>query len=228
MKPKTLDHVALWVADRDRIADFVTERLGMHVIDRTDAFTLVGADARRFKLTLFAAAEGPRERGALEHIALRVQDLDSALADLDGVAVERRSDGEAYVDVAEGLRLGLVEAPTDNDYDLDHVALSSTSPAATAEDYVRLGFEPAGEARVEVSGAFVRFVPGDPGDPERPLLNHLAVLVDSAEEHRDEAERLGIEVADFVDAPNTLAVFVWGPERVKVEYVEHKPTFSLV
>ncbi len=37
-----------------------------------------------------------------------------------------------------------------------------------------------------------------------------------------------MEVADVVDAPNTYAVFVWGPERVKIEYVEHKPTFSLV
>ena len=36
----------------------------MHVIERTDAFTLVGADARRGKLTLFDA-EGPRDPGAL-------------------------------------------------------------------------------------------------------------------------------------------------------------------
>ena len=91
------------------------------------------------------------------------------------------------------------------------------------------GAEPGvgGEPRVEVGGAYVEFHPGDPGAPERPLLNHLAVLVDSAEQHRSEAEQLGIEVADFVDAPNTLAVFVWGPERVRIEYVEHKPTFSL-
>ena len=226
MIPKTLDHVALWVADRDRIADFVTTRLGMHAIDRTDAFTLVGADARRFKLTLFAA-DPPRERGALAHVALRVNDLDAALAELDGVVVERDASA-AYFDVSEGLRLGLVEAETDLDYDLDHVALFSAEPEATAAAYERLGFDAAGPARVEVNGAFVRFVPGQPGDPERPLLNHLAVLVDSAEQHRSEAERLGIEVADFVDAPNTLAVFVWGPEHVKVEYVEHKPTFSLV
>jgi catechol 2,3-dioxygenase-like lactoylglutathione lyase family enzyme len=225
--PKTLDHVALWVADRDRIADFVTTRLGMHVIDRTDAFTLVGADARRFKLTLFAA-EPPRERGALAHVALRVNDLDSALADLGDVAVEPESDGGVYFDVSEGLRLGLVEAETDLDYDLDHVALLSEEPEATATAYERLGFAAAGPARVEVSGAFVQFEHGAPGNPERPLLNHLAVLVDSAEQHRSEAERLGIEVADFVDAPNTLAVFVWGPEHVKIEYVEHKPTFSLV
>ena len=56
---------------------------------------------------------------------------------------------------------------------------------------------------------------------------HLAVLVDSADEHISEAEELGVEVESVVDAANTYAVFVWGPERVRVEYVEHKPTFSL-
>ena len=61
--PETLDHVALWVAESDAIADFVTERVGMHIVDRTDTFTLVGSNARRGKLTLFAA-EGPREPGA--------------------------------------------------------------------------------------------------------------------------------------------------------------------
>ena len=44
---------------------------------------------------------------------------------------------------------------------------------------------------------------------------------------RKEAEERGLEVQDFVDGPNTLAVFVRGPEGVSVEYVEHKSTFSL-
>jgi catechol 2,3-dioxygenase-like lactoylglutathione lyase family enzyme len=229
--PETLDHVALWVADRDRIAEFTTERVGMHVVDRTDAFTLVGSDARRGKLTLFAA-EGPREQGALKHIALRVSSLEDALADLDGVGVDRSHDGEAYFDVSEGLRLGLVEAPTEVDYDLDHVALWSRSPAETARKYEELGFAPAAAGpsnapRVEVGGAFVEFHEGEPGDPEKPLLNHLAVKVESADEHIESARERGIEIADIVDAANTYAVFVWGPERVKVEYVEHKPTFSL-
>jgi catechol 2,3-dioxygenase-like lactoylglutathione lyase family enzyme len=232
MRPRTLDHVALWVSDRGRIADFATEHLGMHVIEETDRFTLIGADARRGKLTLFEA-EGPREVGALIHIALRVSDLRNAVGRLpDGLVVDAPRVGEVYFDVAEDLRLGLVDAPTDSDYDLDHVALRSTSPAATADLYEPLGFSPAapgasGVPRVEVGGAFLEFHEGDPGDPERPLLNHLAVLVDSADEHIEEAEELGIEVADVVDAPNTYAVFLWGPERVKVEYVEHKPTFSL-
>ena len=232
VRPRTLDHVAYWLSDRDTIADFAVAHLGMHVIDRTDAFTLVGADARRGKLTLFAA-EGPRERGALEHVALRVADLEAALAALpEGLEVDRRGAGEAYFELGEGVVLGLVEADTDLDYDLDHVALRSADPQATASEYGSLGFKaaapaPSGCPRVEVGGAWVQFHTGEPGASDRPLLNHLAVLVDSAEEHLAAARDLGIEVQDFVDAPNTLAVFFWGPERVRIEYVEHKPTFSL-
>src|SRR5919204_236703 len=172
MRPKTLDHVALWVADRDPIADLLTESVGMHVIDRTDAFTLVGSDARRGKLTLFAA-EGPRERGALAYVALRVNDLDAALDRLpEELAIERPRPGEAYFDVREGLRLGLVEAPTEVEYDLDHAALFSARPEETAEEYERLGFAPAepgpsGAPRVEGGGAYLEFPPGDPGDPGR-------------------------------------------------------------
>jgi catechol 2,3-dioxygenase-like lactoylglutathione lyase family enzyme len=230
VKPTSLDHVALWVADRDRIADFAAAHLGMHVIERTDRFTLVGSDARRGKLTLFAA-EGPRERGALKHVALRVSSLEEAIGGLNG-SVDRPREGEAYVDVSEGLRLGFVEAPTEVEYDLDHVALFSRTPEETAREYESLGFSstspgPSSTPRVEVGGAFVEFHDGEPGDPERPLLNHLAVRVESAEQHIEEARELGLEIDNIVDAANTYAVFVWGPERVRVEYVEHKPTFSL-
>jgi catechol 2,3-dioxygenase-like lactoylglutathione lyase family enzyme len=231
VRPKTLDHVAYWLDDRDRVADFVTSYLGMHVIERTDQFTLVGSDARRGKLTLFDA-EGPRERGALKHVALRVNDLEVALRELPVDIPVERNNGTAIVDLGDGIRLGLVEAETETEYDLDHVALFSADPAATAARYRDYGFESAapggtGAPRVEVSGAFVEFHEGEPGDPEKPLLNHLAVLVDSAEEHQTEAEKREIEVQNFVDAPNTLAVFVWLPERVRLEYVEHKPTFAL-
>jgi hypothetical protein len=68
---------------------------------------------------------------------------------------------------------------------------------------------------------------GDPGDSERPLLNHLAVLVDSADEVVAEAKDAQIGVESVVDAENTYAAFLWGPDRVRIEYVEHKPTFSL-
>jgi catechol 2,3-dioxygenase-like lactoylglutathione lyase family enzyme len=223
MNPKTLDHIAYWLADRDAVADFAVNHLGMHVIDRTDAFTLVGADARRGKLTLFDA-DGPRERAALKHVALRVSDLDQARAALpDGAHDE--------VELGEGIRIRLVEAPTDVDYDLDHVALYTPDPEGTAEHYLDLGFDPTersadGHPRVEVGGAYLEFHEGEAADSDRPLLNHLAVLVDSADEHTEEAEQLGI-VERVVDAANTRAVFVWGPDRVRIEYVEHKPGFAL-
>jgi len=232
VNPETLDHVALWVADRDAIAVFVDERVGMHVIDRTDAFTLVGSDARRGKLTLFAA-EGPREQGALKHVALRVSSLERAEGVLgDDLELERPGPGEVYFNVGEGLRLGLVEAPTNVEYDLDHVALWSETPEETADAYEQLGFTPVepgpSEApRVEVGGAFVEFHRGFPGNPERPLLNHLAVKVESTDEHIASARDLGLDIENIVDAANTYAVFVWGPEHVRVEYVEHKPEFSL-
>jgi catechol 2,3-dioxygenase-like lactoylglutathione lyase family enzyme len=232
MRPETLDHVALWVADRDRIADFVTGHVGMHVVDRTDAFTLVGSDARRGKLTLFAE-EGPRERGQLKHVALRVSDLEEVLGQLpQDVELDRPREGEAYFDLYEGLRLGLVEADTDVEYDLDHVALYSGEPAVTAAAYEPLGFSaaepgPSGAPRVEVGGAYVEFHEGDGAEPERPLLNHLAMRVESADEHIEEAKSQGVEIDKVVDAANTYAVFLVGPDRVKLEYVEHKPGFAL-
>jgi catechol 2,3-dioxygenase-like lactoylglutathione lyase family enzyme len=138
---------------------------------------------------------------------------------------------DTETELGEGVRVRLVAAPTDSEYDLDHVALYSADPARTAESYEQFGFEPAppspeGHPRVEVGGAYVEFHPGEPGDPEKPLLNHLAVLVDSVEEHIAEAEDMGV-VDNVVDAANTRAVFVWGPERVRIEYVEHKPEFAL-
>jgi catechol 2,3-dioxygenase-like lactoylglutathione lyase family enzyme len=219
MQPKTLDHIAFWVADRAPISAFLERHLGMHVIAQEDNFTLIGSDARRGKLTLFDS-DGPREQGALKHVGLRVSDLVAARAELP-------DDTPEIFEVGEGIFLSLVQAATDVEYDLDHVALWSAAPAATARDYVRYGFRPAGPVRVEVGGAFVEFHEGTPGAPERPLLNHLAVLVDSADEVIADAAELGIEVESVVDAANTYAAFLWGPERVRIEYVEHKPTFSL-
>lgn len=225
MQIETLDHVALWVADRDRLAGFLVEHLGMHVVDRTEKFTLVGSDARRGKLTLFAA-EGPRDPGVLARVGLRVFDLDEALAALPpGVAVMHEN-GTAELDAGEGLRLALVEADEGVAYDLDHVVFRVRDPDATFAALAGLGFE-VEDGRLRAGDSWILFEQGDPGESDRPLLNHLGLRVDSASDHIEEAERLGLEIADVVDAPNTYAVFVWGPDRIKLEYVEHKPTFSL-
>ena len=225
MQIETLDHVALWVGDRDRLADFLTTHTDMHVIDRTDKFTLVGPEARRGKLTLFAA-EGPRDAGVLARVGLRVLDLEDALAALPADLDVERGDGVAELDAGEGLRLALVEVEEGVAYDLDYVAFRVPDPAATFAALAELGFE-AVDGRLGVGGASIVLEEGDPGKSERPLLNHLGLRVESAEEHIAEAERRGLEIADVVDAPNTYAVFVWGPDGIKLEYVEHKPTFSL-
>jgi catechol 2,3-dioxygenase-like lactoylglutathione lyase family enzyme len=225
MKVETLDHVALWVADRDAIADFVTRHLGMHVIERTDNFTLVGADARRGKLTLFAA-EGDREPGVLARIGLRVFDLNEALAELPPSLPVERQDGVAAFDAPGGVPLGLVQVEEGAAYDLDHVAFRVNDPERSFLELADLGFS-AKDGRLEAGGAYLTLEAGTPRETERPLLNHLGLRVESADAHITEAERRGLEIADVVDAANTYAVFVWGPDRIKLEYVEHKPTFSL-
>jgi catechol 2,3-dioxygenase-like lactoylglutathione lyase family enzyme len=224
--PHSLDHVALWVADRDALAGFVCDHLGMHVIERSDEFTLVGADAREGKLTLFAS-DGPRDPGVLERVVLRVSDLDAAVARLPADLPVERSGRVAQFQGTEGLGLGLTGATQGIEYDIDHVVLRVPDPDRTAGRLAELGFARRNGA-LAVADKDVRLEGGGGGESVRPLLNHLALLVDSAEELRRQAEERDIEVERVVDAENTLAVFLRGPDGILIEYVEHKPGFSLV
>jgi catechol 2,3-dioxygenase-like lactoylglutathione lyase family enzyme len=227
MEVTSFDHVALWTAERDELARLLTEGCGMHVIDRTDAFTLVGGDARRGKVTLFAA-EGPRERGVLERIVVRVARLDEVHGRLEQAGYRPESeDGSLVVAAPEGLRLAIVANGGAVEPDLDHVVLTVPDPDATATGLAELGLERDGD-RLFVADRQVVLRAGDEREGERPLLNHLAFLVDSADRVEREARDRGLEVEDVVDAPNTLAVFLRGPDRIRIEYVEHKPGFSLV
>ena len=226
MNAETLDHVALWISDRDRLAEFMTAHVGMHVIERTDKFTIVGADARRGKLTLFAVPDA-RDPEPLARVFLRVSDLDAAIARLPSeAAVERAADGTVHFTAPEALPLGLIEAEG-VDYDLHHVVLNASDPRRSFESLAELGFE-ARDEKLWVGDSFLEVEPGPVGDPDHSLLNHVALRVDSAAAHIDEARKRELEIADIVDAPNTYALFIWGPERVKLEYVEHKESFSLV
>ena len=227
MKIETLDHIALWVEDRDELAEFLVDRLGMHVIERTDRFTLVGADARRGKLTLFAA-EPDRAPEPIARIGLRVFDLEGALAELPAdLAVERQDGGRVEFTGPQRLPLALVEVDEGVAYDLDHVAFVVPDPNRTFAELAELGFD-VEDGRLKAGDAFVDLEQGEAAEAERPLLNHLGLRVESADDHIREAEERGLEIADVVDAANTYAVFVWGPAGIKLEYVEHKPTFSLV
>jgi catechol 2,3-dioxygenase-like lactoylglutathione lyase family enzyme len=157
-----------------------------------------------------------------------VGDLAGALDRLPAEIVAGRDGDVATLNAPEGLVLGLVERPgCELDYDLDHVELRVSDADAAAAALEELGLDREGD-RLVVDDRFVRLLDGGAPEGERPLLNHLAVLVDSAQAVERAARERGADVAEVKDAANTLAVFVWGPDRIKVEYVEHKPSFSLV
>jgi catechol 2,3-dioxygenase-like lactoylglutathione lyase family enzyme len=223
--PTSLDHVALWVDERQLLAALLCDQLGMHVIEETDDFTLVGIDAKRGKLTLFDA-DGPRQRGALQRVVLRVNRLDAVIESLP-FEVTRRADGIAAFEAPAGVPLGLVEAPGP-DFDLDHVVLGLVDPEAAIACFEEMGFERRRDGSAAVGERFVRVVRGSTADGGRPLLNHLALLVDDAHQVEHRAPEAGFEIDDVKDAKNTYAVFLRGPEGVRVEYVEHKPGFALV
>jgi catechol 2,3-dioxygenase-like lactoylglutathione lyase family enzyme len=228
MQVKMLDHIALYMNDRDEAARFLTTHLGFHVVDHTERYTLVGAGGRLGKLTLFDAPQGTTPTpGEIGRITIRVADPEAAAADLPPEANAEPLDGGYAFTGPEGLPLALVPGEGEfTDYDLEGFALRSGSPEESARTFVEMGFAPADDATTVVAGEYlVRLT--DSAPEAGGMLFHVGCLVDSAEDHRREAEERGLEVTDFVDGPNTLAAFVRGPEDVSVEYVEHKPTFSL-
>jgi catechol 2,3-dioxygenase-like lactoylglutathione lyase family enzyme len=229
VKIEKLDHIALYMGDRGAAADFLTSHLGFHVVDHTDRYTLVGAGGRIGKLTLFDAPDGSEPiPGVVERINVRVLDLDSAAARLPKEANAEPQNGGYVFTGPEGLPLALVAGEGDfTDYDLEGVVLRSGDPEGSARDFVRMGFAPGEDARTVRAGDYrVRLASSTSERGTQGMLYHVGCLVQSAQDHRREAEEQGFEIQDFVEGPNTLAVFVRGPEGVSVEYVEHKPTFS--
>ena len=71
LKPRKLDHVALWVSDPEEAARVVLARLPFRILEEGDDFLLLGRSPDLGKLTLFEAP-GPRERGALLRIGIGI------------------------------------------------------------------------------------------------------------------------------------------------------------
>ncbi|HSI97670.1 MAG TPA: hypothetical protein VK926_04855 [Gaiellaceae bacterium] len=55
MNPKRLDHVALFVSDRDAVAAALLSRLPFRVIEEMEELVLVGRGPELGKITLFEA-----------------------------------------------------------------------------------------------------------------------------------------------------------------------------
>src|SRR5688572_20394972 len=197
MKVKRLDHIALYMGDRDSAAGFLTTHLWFHVVDHTDRYTLVGAGGRLGKLTLFDAPQGTAPSpGEIERITIRVADPDGAAARLPQEAGAKPHDGGYSFTGPEGLPLALVPGEGEfADYDLDGFVLRSESPEESARTFVEMGFAPGDEATSVKAGEYsLRLTGSAPDANGGAMLFHVGCLVDSAEDHRKEAEKQGLEV----------------------------------
>jgi catechol 2,3-dioxygenase-like lactoylglutathione lyase family enzyme len=213
MTPTRIDHVALWVADREADTRRILDLFDVDILEQADDFTLIGSDPELGKLTLFDA-EGPRAQSQLMGIAFREPGREDA----------------RDVDVGDGLHLYRLGMPHAWAVDLDHVSLRVADADASAQRWVELGFErvePRVEpsARVKLGDSYIELTPGTPLPTERPLLNHIGLTVESIDPYLDGDVDVELEILDVVDAENSRAVFVQGPDDVCVELIEHKPSF---
>ena len=221
--PSALDHVALRAADPDGVAAFLCDHLGMHVVDGRDGFRLVGAEGARGKVAV-SAAEGRREPDVLSRVVLRVSDLEGALAALPkGLAIDRPTPDIATFEGPEGLGLGLTPVLGGVDYDIDHVVLRVAAPEHTAAALTELGFVPRGGA-LHVADKQVRLEQQPMPPSDRPLLRHLALVVESVEAVEAQARRRGLAV-DRTDGAG-LGLLVPGFEPIRLEYMEKERAFA--
>jgi catechol 2,3-dioxygenase-like lactoylglutathione lyase family enzyme len=214
LRPRKLDHVALWVSDPDEAAGVLLSRLPFRVLEEGDDFLLVGRAPELGKLTFFEAP-GPRGHGALVRVGIGVP-----------CGTERTP-----IELDDDLRIELVPSDPRGEVDLDHVALRVADPGASVREWMRLGFEREEVAgtvqRVRLGDSYVELHHGAPAPTDRPLLNHLGLLVGSAADARSAISELGLDVTKEVDAEHSHALFVTGPDGVEVEYIEHKESFAL-
>jgi catechol 2,3-dioxygenase-like lactoylglutathione lyase family enzyme len=213
MTPTRIDHVALWIPDRRTVAARVMRFFDVQTLEEADEFTLLGSDMELGKLTLFDAP-GPREESQLMHVAFRTPT------------------SEETRDIVVGDPLHLLKMRTSDDSaptDLDHVALRVSSDETSAGNWERFGFERV-EPRIEPSArlrlgeSYVELYPGTPLPTEVPLLNHIGLQVESIDPYLDGSAGIELEILETVDAANSRSVFVQGPDEVRLELVELKPS----
>ena len=219
-----LDHVAIHVADRSAFAQELVDRFDMHVIEETERFTLIGADAAHGKITLLdkvddAAPDPAPNRivslvlaegaGASQPPVTLRHGLVVTFAAVDELGPEW-SDTPRHALV--GLTLRTVDPPLaaatfERHHDM-HVGTVSPEHAV-----LEVG-DGSPDGRITLSREQWR-------DDEAPsMLDHIGIRVPDAASWRALAEERELEVVKWVDAPHSRAVFVEGPDHLLMEYVE--------
>ena len=217
-----LDHVALAVADPIATAAFLCDHVGMHELVRNGDRLVVGAGSGAAAVSL-VAAEGPREPGALERLVLRVADVERALAALPAATeIEGDRFELATFEGPEALGLGFtMVAGGGIDYDLDHIVLRVSDVAQTSVALAEIGCVPRGEA-LHIADKNITLT-GPPASAERPLLEHIALRVESVANVAAQARRRGLAI-DEPAQENTFAIVLPGPEQIRLRFVGPLPT----
>ena len=216
-----IDHVALAVADVGAMAAFLCDHVGMQELGRSGDATVVGADGGGASLRLIAA-EGPREPGALGRVVLRVRDLRRAAASLPA-DIEVREEGFDMLtfEGPEGLGLGFaLVAGGGIEHDLDYVILRVADPADTRMALAEFGCVPRGDALHVTDKRIV--LEELPSSTDRPLLDHIAVRVESIEPVAAQVQARGAEHGGLV-ADDTYAVDLRGAARIRLDFLARPP-----
>lgn len=225
-----LDHVAIRVADRDATAAALVDALDVHVIERTERFTLVGPDFAHGKITLLDAEPGG------EAVADRIVSLVLAERPGRGSTPPLVFDGGLVVTFQSVDELG-AEGSDVPRHSLVGVTLRSDDPPIAAahleaehgmrvesvspEVAVLSTHGPVANGRITLVRERMRDAVPTASGAVPATLDHVGIRVEDAAAWRTHAEELDAEIVRWVDAPHSRAVFVAGPEELLVEFVEH-------
>jgi catechol 2,3-dioxygenase-like lactoylglutathione lyase family enzyme len=209
-----LDHVALRVRDPERAAARLLRRLPFRILQQTDELLLLGRGPDLAKLTLLEGSTS-KNNGILGHVAIRIPAATSV----------------THVELEDALDIRLVPAAPEGDIEVGAVALAVEDPQASARAWRDFGFtsdvgQEEGE-RLRVGDIDLLLTPAAGTASDLGRLDHLGLLVASLDETLEEATEQRLEIDRVVDADNSRAAFVEGPDGVTLEYIEHKPSFAL-
>ncbi|TDR87093.1 VOC family protein [Enterovirga rhinocerotis] len=111
------DHIHLRSLDPDKAATFYVDRLGAKVADRIETDKMLRVAIRIGTLDIFidrvpdgTTPAAARPHRGLEHFGLKVDDLDTAVADLKAHGVEFTMEP---VEFRPGLRISFIRGPDD-------------------------------------------------------------------------------------------------------------------